>query len=229
MRTGEVVRLRGIRAAIIDLDGTMVDTALDFHAAVNRVRAELTLPPQDISLVRNFVGKGFRHLVRQSLSADWDDETVERHFEAAARSFLRHYADANGEWCCLYPGVTEGLNAMRGKGLHLACVTNKQSAFALPLLEKMGVHHLFDAIYPGDALPVMKPDPLPMLTVFDRFKLRPAEAVAIGDSTNDTEAARAAGCWSLIVPYGYNHGRPVQEVDSDGIVKTLMEAAERLS
>ena len=222
-------QLRGIRAAIIDLDGTMVDTALDFHEAVNRMRSNLALAPQNIDTVRSFVGKGFVHLIRSSLAEDWDVDQVEHHFADARTAFLHHYAAVNGEASRLYPGVIAGLEAMRAKGLRLACVTNKQAVFALPLLEKMKVHALFDAIYPGDALPRMKPDPLPMLTVIERFALAPHEVVAIGDSTNDTLAARAAGCWALAVPYGYNHGRPVQEADSDGIVETLLHAAQRLS
>ena len=225
----DVVTLRGIRAAIIDLDGTMVDTALDFHAAVNRMRADLSLAQQDIELVRTFVGRGFVHLVRSSLGADFSPEEVERIFPDARVSFLKHYTDVNGEASVLYPEVLDGLRAMRAKGLQLACVTNKQSVFALPLMEKMGLIPLFDAIYPGDALPKMKPDPLPMLTVFERFGLQPREVVAIGDSTNDSQAARAAGCPVFAVPYGYNHGRPVQEVDSDGIVETLLAAARRIS
>jgi len=225
MNRTQSIAFSGIRAAIIDLDGTMVDTALDFHAAVNRMRDDLSLAPQDIDLIRSFVGKGFVHLVRSSLSTDFNAVEVERQFADARASFLRHYTVGNGQSSVLYPGVLEGLQAMREQGLQLACVTNKQAAFALPLLEKMGLHTLFDVIYAGDSLPKMKPDPLPMLTVFQQFKRKPQEVVAIGDSINDAQAARAAGCWVLTVPYGYNHGQSVQQLDSDGIVETLLEAA----
>ncbi len=228
MNPQQVVKLSGIRAAIIDLDGTMVDTALDFHAAVNRMRKDLSLPQQDIALVRTFVGKGFVPLVRSSLGADFPPEDVERIFPEARKSFLSHYTEVNGQWSKLYPEVKEGLTAMREKGLRLACVTNKQGEFALPLLAKMGVHEMFDAIYPGDAFEKKKPDPMPMRAVFEQFGVQPREVVAVGDSTNDSEAARAAGCWVLAVNYGYNHGRPVQELDSDGIVHSLMEAARRI-
>lgn len=219
------ISLSGIRAAIIDLDGTMVDTALDFHAAVNRMRQDLSLPAQDIELIRTFVGKGFVPLVRSSLGVDFAETEVERIFPQARKSFLYHYTEVNGEWSQLYPEVKQGLEAMRQKGLKLACVTNKQGVFALPLLAKMGVHEMFDAIYPGDAFPQKKPDPMPMLAVCEQFGLQPREVVAVGDSINDSAAARAAGCWILAVNYGYNHGRPVQELDSDGIVHSLMEAA----
>jgi phosphoglycolate phosphatase len=87
----------------------------------------------------------------------------------------------------------------------------------------------FDVVYGGDSLPRKKPDPLPMLTVCSDFGIAPHEAVAIGDSSNDAEAARAAGCRSLIVPYGYNHGLPVQSIISDGIVPSLYVAANLIA
>lgn len=219
------ISLSGIRAAIIDLDGTMVDTALDFHAAVNRMREELSLPSQDIELIRTFVGKGFVPLVRGSLGVDFPADEVDRLFPQARKAFLYHYTEVNGQWSRLYPEVKEGLTAMRDKGLQLACVTNKQGVFALPLLAKMGVYDMFDLVYPGDAFEKKKPDPTPMLAVCEQFGLQPKEVVAVGDSINDSAAARAAGCWVLAVNYGYNHGRPVQELDSDGIVHSLLDAA----
>ncbi|MEA5098431.1 MAG: phosphoglycolate phosphatase [Burkholderiaceae bacterium] len=221
--------LAGIRAAIIDLDGTMVDTALDFHAALNSMRADFSLAPVDLATVRLYVGRGFRFLVRGTLAADWPTEEMERHLPQADAAFLKHYADVNGDRSRLYPEVISGLIALSDKGLKLACVTNKQSEFALPLMQRMGLAPYFNLVYPGDALPKMKPDPLPLQTAMQFFDIQPHEAVMIGDSTNDSKAARAAGCPILSVPYGYNHGRPVHEIDSDGIVENLLEAAKLIS
>ncbi|MBS1170670.1 MAG: phosphoglycolate phosphatase [Burkholderiaceae bacterium] len=221
--------LSGIRAAIIDLDGTMVDTALDFHIALNRTREDLALPPLEIEIVRRYVGKGFRNLVRGTLATEMDEHSVELLAPQAFAAFLQHYTEVNGDHSKLFPDVIPGLRVMRDKGLKLACVTNKQTEFTLPLLRKMALHDYFDVIYCGDSLPKMKPDPLPMQTVFADFGLAPNEVVAIGDSVNDSQAARAAGCAIWSVPYGYNHGRPVQEIDSDGIVETLLAAANRLT
>ncbi len=223
MRTG--APFAAIRAAIIDLDGTMVDTALDFHAAVNHVREDFSLAPLDIEAVRQFVGRGFRYLVRNVMALDWNEDQLTRFIPDAEASFLKHYEAVNGQWSKLYPEVAEGLEKMRDKGLRLACVTNKQALFSIPLLHKMGIHPCFEVIYCGDTLPKMKPDPMQMTAVFKDFELAPHEVVAIGDSTNDSLAARAAGCPVLSVSYGYNYGRPVQEMDSDGIVQSLLEAA----
>jgi phosphoglycolate phosphatase len=221
--------IRGARAAIIDLDGTMLDTAGDFHVAINRMREELDLAPLSLDTITGFVGKGTENLIRSVLAQDFDPPQAAGHFEQALASYQRHYLAINGEFTTLYPGVREGLEAMQERNIRLACVTNKPIGFALPLLEKTDLRKYFEIIYGGDSLPKRKPDPFPMLQVCADFGLAPALVVAIGDSSNDAEAARAAGCPVLSVPYGYNHGRPVQEIDSDGIVESLLEAANLIS
>jgi phosphoglycolate phosphatase len=229
MRMSQGSPLAGIRAAIIDLDGTMLDTAPDFQVAVNRMRAEFDLPPLALDIIKNFVGKGTENLMRRVLAVDFDEAGVERRFEAALASYLRHYLAINGDHTSIYPGVAAGLQAFRDKGLQLACVTNKPIAFALPLLEKKGLAGYFALVYGGDSLPRKKPDPYPFLKVCEDFALSPRQVVAIGDSSNDAQAARAAGCRVLNVPYGYNHGESIQNVESDGIVPTLLDAAHLIS
>ncbi len=229
MTARQPLMLKGIRAVIIDLDGTMVDTAPDFQIAINRMRAELALAPLGIDTIKDFVGKGTENLMRRVLGVDFAPDQVEQHFPQALASYLQHYHAINGDYCSLYPGVREGLGALQQGGLRLACVTNKPIAFATPLLEKTGLLPYFELVYGGDSLPRKKPDPQPLLQVCADFSLAPRQVVAIGDSSNDAQAARAAGCWVLNVPYGYNHGQPIQEVDSDGIVSTLLDAALLLS
>ncbi len=229
MNAPELITLPGIRAAIIDLDGTMLHTAPDFHVAVNRMRSELALAPLDIETITHFVGKGTENLMRRVLAVDYGPDEVERHFPTALASYQKHYLAINGNYSSVYPGVREGLDALKSKGLRLACVTNKPIGFAVPLLEKAGLRDYFDVVYGGDSLPRKKPDPYPLLKVCEDFGLQPSQVVAIGDSSNDAQAARAAGCRVLNVPYGYNHGEPIHNVDSDGIVSTLLEAAYLIS
>jgi phosphoglycolate phosphatase len=229
MNAPEPISLTGIRAAIIDLDGTMLHTAPDFHVAVNRMRAELDLAPLAIETITGFVGKGTENLIRRVLAVDFEPEQAEQRFAQALESYLRHYLAINGHYATVYPGVREGLDALRAKGLRLACVTNKPIAFATPLLKKADLHQYFELVYGGDSLPKKKPDPYPLLKVCEDFGLQPHQVVAIGDSSNDAQAARAAGCRVLNVPYGYNHGQPIQEVDSDGIVLSLLDAAHLIS
>jgi phosphoglycolate phosphatase len=229
MSMKETGSLSGIRAAIIDLDGTMIHTAPDFHVAVNRMRDELGLAPLDIDTITHFVGKGTENLIRRVLAEDFDAPAAEANFQQALTSYMTHYTAINGDYSSIYPDVREGLDALRAKGLRLACVTNKPIDFALPLLDKSGLREYFDVVYGGDSLPRKKPDPYPLLKVCDDFGLEPDQVVAIGDSSNDALAARAAGCRVLNVPYGYNHGESIHTVDSDGIVPTLLHAANLIS
>jgi phosphoglycolate phosphatase len=214
-----------VRAVIVDLDGTMLDTVPDFQVALNGMRGELGLAPIGHDVIEPMVGKGSENLIRAVLALDFDAATVEQHFDAAMAAYQRHYLAINGRHSVLYDGVLEGLDALRALGLRLACVTNKPIAFTTPLLAQKGLAPYFELVYGGDSLARKKPDPLPLLQVCADFGLAPGQVVAIGDSSNDAEAARAAGCFVLTVPYGYNHGRPVQEINSDGIVSSLFEAA----
>ncbi|KFI09053.1 phosphoglycolate phosphatase [Massilia sp. BSC265] len=225
MRSGAAA----VRAAIIDLDGTMLDTVPDFEAALNGMRADLGLAPITQETIKPLVGKGSEKLVRDALLLDWDAARVDAVFDEALAGYQRHYLDINGDRSTLYDGVIDGLQAMLDMGLRLVCVTNKPVAFALPLLEQKGLAPYFEHVFGGDSFAKKKPDPMPMLGACAALDLAPSMVVAIGDSSNDAESARAAGCFVLTVPYGYNHGRPVQEINSDGIVGSLLEAAEQIS
>ncbi|ALD91648.1 phosphoglycolate phosphatase [Cupriavidus gilardii CR3] len=228
---------RGIRGAIVDLDGTMVDTAGDFHAAVNAMLQALShlhpalgeIAPLPLPEIVSFVGKGSENLIRRVLDTRLPPAAANGLFADALALYNREYLRINGQFSALYPGVEAGLAALKAAGLRLACVTNKPHDFTAPLLDKLGLAPCFELVYGGDAFPFRKPDPLPLLKVCEAFRLEPAQMVAIGDSENDAMAARAAGIGVLLVPYGYNHGNPVQGVDADGIVGSLVKAAEVLT
>ena len=217
------------RAALIDLDGTLLDTAPDITAAANATLAELGWPALPAQTVRDFVGKGIAHLVRRVLEASVGAPPDDATFDAACARFTAHYASLNGSAAQPFDGVLDGLQAMRAAGLRLACVTNKLARFTEPLLVASGLRDFFDAVVTSDLAGARKPDPAIMLEACRRLEVRPGEACVIGDSSNDAEAARAAGCRFLLVPYGYREGRGLREIASDGIVATLREAAKLLT
>jgi phosphoglycolate phosphatase len=217
---------RPIRAAIIDLDGTMVDTADDFVAALNAMLARIGIEqPVTREEVTDYVGKGSENLIRSVLAVRLSTSQATAQFDDALAIYQSEYAKVNGKHSALFPEVKEGLVAMRDSGIALACVTNKPHRFAVELLGHFGIADFFKVILGGDSLPAKKPDPLPMLTACERLDVLPRETVAVGDSENDALAGRAAGLATLTVPYGYNHGKPVQSVKSDGIVSSLRTAA----
>lgn len=228
---------RGVKGVIVDLDGTMVDTAGDFHAAVNAMLHALSrqhpahgeLAPMPEPEIVSFVGKGSENLIRRVLDARLPPAAANGLFADALALYNREYLRINGNHARVYPGVEAGLAALKAAGMRLACVTNKPYDFTEPLLAKTGLAPYFDLVYGGDAFALRKPDPLPLLKVCEAFRLEPTAMAAIGDSENDALAARAAGIGVLLVPYGYNHGHPVQGVDADGIVDSLVTAAEVLA
>ena len=207
-------------AAIIDLDGTMVDTLGDFAVALNRVLDELALPGIERNAIERMVGKGSEHLIRSVLA---HVNAAPSLYEQAWQSYQKHYLAINGQHSTLYPGVVDGLQALRRAGLRLACLTNKPAAFAKPLLESKGIAEFFDVVFGGDAFERNKPDPLPLLKTCEALGLPPPRTLVVGDSSNDARAARAAGCPVILVTYGYNHGEPVRAVDADGFADSLAD------
>lgn len=211
-------------AAIVDLDGTMVNTLGDFAEALNRMLADLALPAIAPQAIEHMVGKGSEHLIR-SVLAHVGAADVDAIYGQAWQRYEHHYLQLNGQFAEVYPGVLEGLQALRARGLRLACLTNKPLSFARPLLEQKGLAPLFELVFGGDSFERKKPDPLPLLKTCEALGTQPARTLMVGDSSNDAQAARAAGCPVVLASYGYNHGQPVREVDADGFVDALTELA----
>ena len=231
-----ILSLPDLRGVIVDLDGTMVDTLGDFEAALNRMLAELDLPPVSRALVERTVGKGSEHLIRSVLEHQLalpgvhtqgqpGSGRADELMAQAWRIYQRHYLEINGAFSDVYPGVLAALQQWRRNGLLLACLTNKPLNFARPLLKSKGLDGFFTQVFGGDSFERKKPDPLPLLKTCEALGTLAAQTLMVGDSENDGLAARAAGCPVVLVSYGYNHGRPIREVDADGYVDSLAELA----
>ena len=229
---------RTFDAAIIDLDGTLIDTLGDFAVALNLMLADMSLPPVDRDVVALRVGKGSEYLIESVLvyvlnmpSTHTGHAQEAINFEAKAAqllpaawaSYQRHYLAINGQHASVYPGAVQGLRQLQSRGLKLACLTNKPLAFARSLLVLKGLDGFFSEVFGGDSFERKKPDPLPLLKTCAALGSLPTRTLVIGDSSNDAQAARAAGCPVLLVTYGYNHGEPVRAVDADGFIDSLAE------
>lgn len=212
-----------VHAIVIDLDGTMVDTRGDFIAALNAMLDDLQLPHVDVAFVSVTVGKGTANLIRKTLErvmhAPIDDELLNR----AMLRYVQNYPRTNGQFSTLYPGVIEGLTMLQKQGYPLACLTNKPSALAGPLLVEKGLAGFFQCVFGGDAFIRQKPDPLPLVRTCEALRSPPAQTLMVGDSINDAQAAHSAKCPVALLRYGYNHGCPVEEVPANFYIDSLAE------
>lgn len=211
---------------MIDLDGTLVDTLPDFAVAIGLMLDELGRPAVAPAVVATMIGKGADHLVRAVLEHVAGGAAVDAALvEQGRQRYRHHYGEVNGRHSAVFPGVVEGLEALRRRGLRLACLTNKPTAFAEALLMTKNLGGFFEIVRGGDAFPRIKPDPMPLVQTCGLLGTLPSRTLMVGDSSNDARAARAAGCPVVLVTYGYNHGEPVLEVDADGFYDSLVEVA----
>ncbi len=215
-----------VQAVVIDLDGTLLNTAPDLAEAANRMLAEMERPQVDMAVVMTYIGNGVDRLIKRVLTGEMFAEPAAELFALARPLYERHYAEVVSLYSRPYPGVVEGLEVLKASGYRLACITNKAEKFTLPLLRDTGLRDYFELILSGDSLPRTKPDPLPLLFACEQFGVRPDQMLLIGDSQNDAQAARAAGCHIFCVPYGYNHGEPVEKLDLDRVVESVFEASQ---
>lgn len=211
------------KMVLFDLDGTLIDSVPDLHRAVNMMQSELGLPERAEADVRNWVGNGIDPLVDRALTNTLAGGADPALFARAIDIFKAAYAETNGRHSRVFPGVQKGLDYVRGLGLSMGCVTNKATAFTLPLLEQTGLLAQFETVIAGDTLPLKKPDPAPLCYAAGWFRVRPREALMVGDSISDVKAARAAGFSIICMSYGYNHGEDIRNYHPDVVIDSMAE------
>ena len=187
-----------IKAVLFDLDGTLLDTAQDFHESLNQLRAEESLAPLDFETVRAQVSHGGHALVRLGFGA----LEPEAH-ETMRMRLLNIYRKRISKYTRLFEGGDEMLDAIEKRGLAWGIVTNKPGWLTDPLLIEVKLHDRVDAVVSGDTLSERKPHPMPLLHAAKTIGVEPGECVFVGDAERDAQAAQAAGMYSLIAGFGY--------------------------
>jgi 2-phosphoglycolate phosphatase len=187
-----------IKAVLFDLDGTLLDTAQDFHESLNELRAEEGLPPLTFETVRAQVSHGGHALVRLGFGVlDADAH------EAMRTRLLNIYRKRLAKHTRLFEGGDEMLDALENRGLAWGIVTNKPGWLTDPLLIEVNLHNRARAVVSGDTLPERKPSPLPLLHAAKTLGVNPTECVFVGDAERDAQAAQSAGMYSVIAGFGY--------------------------
>ena len=220
---------------IFDLDGTLIDSVPDLALSLNQMLKALGMSTYPIETIRSWVGNGAAVLTKRALSGnieispDLDASLAEK----ALSIVLEFYTQNVCVDTTLYPNVAETLETLHKNNYRVVIVTNKPEQFVRPILEKMGLNHLFEMVIGGDSLPKRKPDPMPLNYVCEKLAVKPEQCVMIGDSKNDIFAANAANMQSVGLTYGYNHG---EDINSHGativfddfadIIDTLLHESE---
>jgi len=209
--------------ALIDLDGTLVDSAPDLALCVDQMMTQLGRETRGEDAVRAWIGNGVPVLVRRALVGAVDGEADAEEYERALALFLDLYERNVCVASRPFAGVMEGLDLLKQAGCRLGCVTNKAARFTEPLLDKLGMSPYFEVIVSGDTLDKKKPDPAPLLYAAEQLGIRPEDSLMVGDSMHDVDAGRAAGFQVACVSYGYNHGHDIRNSHPDAVVDSLTE------
>jgi len=208
---------------LLDLDGTLVDSVPDLSHCIALMLAQLGRPPVGEKAVRHWVGNGAERLIHRALTGQMDGQAEAEIYRQAHDLFMTLYAQHNGDFSRVYPGVQEGLDYLTRLACPLGCVTNKPAQFIEPLLGRLGLSDYFALTLGGDSLPHKKPHPLPLLHAADHFGAAAERSWMIGDSVTDIKAARAARFSAICVSYGYNHGQDIRADQPDWVLDSLAE------
>ncbi|WP_035725873.1 HAD-IA family hydrolase [Fodinicurvata fenggangensis] len=210
---------------LLDLDGTLVDSAPGLTEALAQLLSEQNLPAPSLSEVIPMVGDGARKLVEKALI--WAEADPPPDLDTATARFLHLYANTLIADTKLYESVNETLLSLSDQGWRMAVCTNKPEAPSRTILENLGLAHLFEQIAGGDSYPARKPDPRHLTDCLKAMGASPREAVMIGDGHNDLLAGQSAGLATIWADYGYGGDRAAA-LPRDGVISAFSELPESL-
>ena len=223
---GEIM-MREFDLVLFDLDGTLIATAPEICDAVNDTLRNFNLTEVTEKQVNDWIGYGTRELLIQSLAATTSTSVSAVRsgpdIKMISAEFDTHYQNRCGTRSHLYPQVTATLLALRGLGVKLAVVTNKEARHSAKVLLAHNLHSLFDVVISGDTLVTKKPDPAGVISCLAQFGVTKNRALFVGDSSIDVATARNAGVRVFALPYGYNMGRQVQDSHPDRVMANISE------
>ena len=209
-----------VRLVLLDLDGTLVDTAPDLAAAANRMRIARGIAPLPIGELRPFVSHGARGMVARAFNVTVDDAR----YAELRQEFLREYESALCVESALFPGMQDTLEQLEQRGIKWGIVTNKFARFTLPLVEALQLSNRAACVVSGDTTEFSKPHPAPLLHALATACIDAPAAVYVGDDQRDIDAGRAAGLRTVVASYGYlGNGVPYPDWGADHVIHAPQE------
>ncbi|MBI1244291.1 MAG: HAD-IA family hydrolase [Alphaproteobacteria bacterium] len=209
------------KAILFDLDGTLVDTATDIVSALDQLLIEFGRQPVGQNAGRGMIGDGARALVARGFAATGG---AHEQPENAFKRWLEIYSSAVARHSLPYPGVPETLSDLANRGIALAVCTNKADSATRLLLEALDLSRYFRAVVGGD-IEFRKPDPRHIFATLELLGVAPAQALMVGDSANDANAARSAGLDLALVEYGYTD-IPAADLSPDALLSEFAQLRE---
>lgn len=217
-----------VRAVVVDLDGTLVDSLPDIADALNAGLASERLPAFDLERVRGMVGGGVRVLVERAFAAMGPEYADPELFKRVLMAALAHYRAHPCDKTVLFPQAREVLAGLAARGVKVGLCTNKPTDLTEAILAVLGVRSIFTSVVgSGGPLP-LKPDPAMLNACLAELGVTPAEAVMVGDSTADVGAARGAGCRCVLMSFGYTQ-KPASELGGDLVIDSFAELPAALA
>ena len=187
------------QAVLFDLDGTLIDSAADLGAAVDKMRTDRGLPSLPLECYRPMAGAGARGMLGQAFGMTPEHPD----FIAYREEFFANYQSCMTCRTQAFDGVQEMVQHLVLSGLAWGVVTNKSARFTEPLSHAMPLFSSAGAIVSGDTTPHAKPHPAPLLEAARRLRLEPRHCVYVGDDERDIVAGLAAGMGTVAATYGY--------------------------
>lgn len=208
--------MSGIKAVLFDLDGTLIDSAPDLAAAVDKMRVSRGMASLDLGIYRPMVGSGARGM----LNVAFGMEPHHPDFEAMKEEFLSNYQAALDVHTKPFDGVLDLLTTLKSKSLMWGVVTNKHERFTHRIVERMDWLQAAATVICGDTTPHAKPHPAPLLEAARRINLPPEACVYVGDDERDIQAGKAAGMQTVAAMYGYlGKATPAEAWGADAMIE----------
>ena len=206
------------KAVIMDLDGTLIDSAPDIANGLNKAFADEGMAAFSLEEVRFMIGGGVPKLVERAFEARGLDDKVL--LEQVIGGVMKHYSAQPAANTTIYDGVTRTMQTLRDKGVKVGLCTNKPQTITELALDTLGLTGYFDVIVGGTAETPRKPDPMTLKMAIDQLGLTVDDCLLVGDSGADRGAAEALGMTVFLVEYGYSK-KPVADMDPDATLPKM--------